>query len=120
MASHSVASLLTHAYHALVTGYHLTIPTRGHRLLEQVAQQITGPACCHWLVRDTQPAAAAASTAASPGQGITQELLAEQCARQQLQRVLEEAVTIRVSTSTAMQPKTQPRSLTCTYALRAN
>lgn len=79
---------------ALLAGWHLVISPRGHRLLGFIAQQITGPTCCHWLVTHT-PAAAASP----PAQLVTQELLAEQCARQQLQRVLRDAVTITVSSS---------------------
>jgi hypothetical protein len=67
-------------------------------LLQLLAQHITGPTCCHWLVLDTP--AAAASAAAPPSQLITQELLAKQCARQQLQRVLQDALTIKVSSTT--------------------
>ncbi|KAF6253524.1 hypothetical protein COO60DRAFT_408644 [Scenedesmus sp. NREL 46B-D3] len=73
-------------------GASLSIPRRGHYLLQLVAQLITGPTCCHWLV---QEAAAAAASAGAPGQLITLELLAERCARQQLQRVLQDAVTIK-------------------------
>jgi hypothetical protein len=60
-------------------------------LLQLITQQITGPTCCHWLIYDT-PAAAAL-----PESLVTQELLAEQCARHQLQRVLQDAATTTVS-----------------------